>query len=126
MSQLTETATLRHSDSIRQSDNQDGAVLLDIRKGQCFSMNPVAALIWRQIGEGLRPSEIAEDLARRFEISLDQAVSDVQEFVQQLKREQLLQQVEDERTRHSGLERLASIPGRLWNHIWRRGIHTKR
>src|SRR5437899_8129480 len=34
------------SSDVRSTYSEDGAVLLDIRKGLCYSLNPVAAQIW--------------------------------------------------------------------------------
>ena len=45
-----EAATLRQKiktvDSVRETINQNGTVLLDIEQGLCFSMNRVGSMIW--------------------------------------------------------------------------------
>ena len=82
---------LRPSHSIRQTDTQDGAVLLDVEQGICFSMNLIGTLIWKLLGSGSRPDEIAQHLATTFDIPFDQASADVQDFLEQLQRQKLLQ-----------------------------------
>ncbi len=55
-----------------------------------FSLNPIASIIWRQLSEGRSPAKIAACLAADFGISREQALSDVNQFVQQLEEQQLL------------------------------------
>jgi hypothetical protein len=69
---------------VRETHNQDGAVLLDPQRGQCYPLNSVAAFIWRQLGEGRTPTQIARNLATASDISVDLASADVQEFVRLL------------------------------------------
>jgi hypothetical protein len=90
MKPISQQVVFKPAPSVRESETQDGAVLLDIEQGQCFSMNPVAAMIWKQLGQGCDPMEIAQNLARTFDISLDHASSDVEELVQRLRHVNLL------------------------------------
>ena len=113
MQHVTET-TLLPSDSVRTSETQDGAVLLDIRQGVCFSVNPVGALIWRQLRDGASPTTITQHLANVCGISCQQAEADVQEFVEQLKQRQLLRPTEDEVTGTKRFRRLRGVIGKLW------------
>src|SRR5882672_6254932 len=95
MKHFAQDTTLKPSESVRETESQDGAVLLDIRQGLCFSMNPVAALIWKQLLQGRHPADVAHNLARTFDISSEQASIDVQEFVRRLAQLQLLRQPKD-------------------------------
>ncbi|HET6843557.1 MAG TPA: PqqD family protein [Candidatus Angelobacter sp.] len=38
-------------------------MLLDPRRGKLYPLNPVAALIWRQLGDGFASEHIAADVA---------------------------------------------------------------
>lgn len=89
MDQMTK-CDLQASASVRTADTQDGAVLLDVKQGLCFNLNPVGALIWKHICEGREPRQIAEHLVQAFNISHDQATSDVHEFLEDLKHKQLV------------------------------------
>ena len=75
------TKSLVRAPHVRETFNHDGAVLLDPRRGQCYPLNPVAALIWKQLGEGCTPLQIAENVATVCNISLETANFDVFEFV---------------------------------------------
>jgi coenzyme PQQ synthesis protein D (PqqD) len=125
MDQLTQESTLRPSESVREADNQDGAVLLDVRQGLCFSMNPVAALIWKQLVQGCNSTDVAHNLARTFDISLEQASIDVQEFVHQLAQLQLLRQPTDVQPRLTGVGQLRAFLGRIWNPRQQNGTRAK-
>jgi hypothetical protein len=115
MSTFTNELGLTPSNSVKTVQNQDGAVLLDIRQGLCFSMNPVAALIWKQLGQGCNPMDVAHNLAKTFDISFEQASIDVQDFVHQLAHLQLVRQPQDVQLRLTGVGRLRAFFGRIWN-----------
>jgi len=51
---------------VRETVNQDGAVLLDIDQGLCFSLNPVGTRIWEMIKAGRSVDEIADKLGEEF------------------------------------------------------------
>lgn len=110
------TEQLMRSPHIKESYTQDGAVLLDIRRGACFSVNPVGALIWKQIANGHPLPAIAASISMTFSIPYEQASVDVSEFVQQLEQRQLVHKAADgEKPRSSLLTMLGEIVSRLWN-----------
>lgn len=81
---------MRIAENIRTSFNQDGAVLMDIQGGSMLTLNPIGSIIWRQLSEGKSPGQIAEHLVTEFRIPQEQALTDVNEFVQQLQAQQLI------------------------------------
>jgi hypothetical protein len=81
---------VRISKNIRTSFNQDGAVLMDIQGGSMLTLNPIGSIIWRQLSDGRSPGQIAEYLASEFSIPREQALADVNEFMQQLEAQQLI------------------------------------
>src|SRR5438045_7091095 len=91
---------MRISENIRTSFNQDGAVLMDIQGGSMLTLNPIGSIIWRQLSDGRLPEQIAEHLALEFGISREQALADVNEFVEQLEAQHLIRPSEsgDSRT----------------------------
>lgn len=106
------------SDSVRVVENLDGAVLLDIQQGLCFSMNSVGALIWKRLADGSSPAEIADNLSRTFSISYEQAWGDVQEFVEEMKQRHLLKPIDNEEVGSRRLRWLSGIVSGLWNRRW--------
>jgi hypothetical protein len=78
------------SQSVRQSETQDGAVLLDIRQGLCFSINPVGSRIWNMMKEGQSFDGIVDGLAMEFGVPRQQVCTDVMEFATMLHKHGLL------------------------------------
>jgi len=76
--------------SIREAASEDGAALLDIEQGICFSLNPVGLKIWELLKTHHSVDEIADDLAQDFPISRSQLLSDVVEFLQSLEAKRLI------------------------------------
>ena len=87
---------------VRETASEDGAVLLDIEQGICFSLNPVGLKIWELLKTHHSVDEIADDLAQDFPISRSQILSDVVEFLQSLEAKRLI--------RRSG----HTVPTRSW------------
>jgi len=53
---------------VRETASQDGAVLLDIDQGICFSLNPVGLKIWDLLKKRYSVDQIADSLAQDFPI----------------------------------------------------------
>lgn len=79
---------------IRDIQNQDGAALLDLHQGTCFSVNPVGARIWALMKQRYPLAEITETLASEFEVTGEQVGKDLEEFLLQLTRLGLIQDSE--------------------------------
>jgi hypothetical protein len=75
---------------VRETASEDGAVLLDIEQGICFSLNPVGLKIWELLKTRHSVDEIADDLAQDFPISRSQILSDVVEFLRSLEAKRLI------------------------------------
>jgi hypothetical protein len=74
---------------LRSIVDHDGAVILDIKRDQFFSMNPVGSYIWERLlkGEGL--DQIAKELAEETETEISLVIADINDFVADLKSKQL-------------------------------------
>ncbi len=75
---------------VRETAGEDGAVLLDIEQGVCFSINPVGLKIWEMLKRQYSIQQMAESLERDFQVPRPQLVADVQEFLTQLETKQLI------------------------------------
>jgi hypothetical protein len=80
----------RPSNSVRESENQDGAVLLDIQQGLCFSINPMGSKIWNMMKQEQSFDHIVDNLAAEFSIPKEQVRGDVMEFATLLYQKGLL------------------------------------
>ena len=63
------------SPDVRSTQSEDGAVLLDIRQGLCFSLNVVGAKVWEKLEanqDGMTLSQLVNALAPQFDVPVDQ------------------------------------------------------
>jgi hypothetical protein len=77
------------SGSVRSTYTQDGAVLLDVKKGACYSMNVVAARVWTALEksqDGINLEGIVKALETRFSVPREQLESDTAECLENLQR----------------------------------------
>jgi Coenzyme PQQ synthesis protein D (PqqD) len=100
---------MRLSPNIRTSFNQDGAVLMDIQGGSMLTLNPIGSIIWRQLGEGRSPEQIAGDIGSEFGIPPEQVLVDVNEFLEQLKAQHLIVPSDPEVSRVNSGSRLTGL-----------------
>jgi hypothetical protein len=75
---------------IRETVNQDGAVLLDIEQGLCFSLNPVGAKIWEMVKHGHSLDKITDTLEEEFNLPRPQLLGDISDFLKQLEKMRLI------------------------------------
>ena len=84
------TTGLKPSADVRNVNTQDGAVLLDVDQGLCFSMNPVGARIWELLKANHSIDSIADKLAVECSVPREQVLADVREFLAELEKQRLL------------------------------------
>ena len=82
------------SETVRTTHGQDGAVVLDIRQGQMFNLNPVGSRIVELLKTGSTDAAIASEISREFGIGRDVAEKDIHEFLQELKNHRLIEDCE--------------------------------
>ena len=78
------------SDHLRSFVDHDGAVILDISRDQFFSLNPIGAYIWKRLNEGESIEQIAQSLVKETGADVSVVLSDIDEFVTDLKSKRLL------------------------------------
>jgi hypothetical protein len=105
----------RPSDSVRKVENQDGAVLLDLRQGLCLSMTSVGVKIWNLLAQGCSLEQITESLAVQFrDVEKQKIHVDVIKYVTDLDNKGVL-------TRAGRSGKTEHIPVALrFMHWWRR------
>lgn len=76
--------------SVREIENQDGAVLLDIEQGLCFSLTPVASRIWQLLNRDCDAEEITKAICAEFAAPRDLVERDLAGFLGSLRQYGLL------------------------------------
>lgn len=69
---------------------EDEALVVDARNGKITPLNPVAAFIWNQLDGSKELDLVQQSVIESFEVDLKQAEKDLNEFVQQLIKEELI------------------------------------
>ena len=81
----------RISQTVRSTHNQDGAIVLDIRQGEMFTLNHVGSRILELVIAGTADQVIVDTISKEFGVRRELAASDVQEFLRALEAYQLLE-----------------------------------
>ena len=87
--------------SVKEIENQDGAVLLDIEQGVCFSLTPVAARIWQLLKMHCELGQIVDTVAAEFTAPRNLIAPDLSEFLDSLRHHRLLLDGMDEQSRRA-------------------------
>jgi hypothetical protein len=90
---MSEPATITDftiAPGVRETASEDGAVLLDIEQGICFSLNPVGLRIWELLKKRCSLDQIASALSQEFSVPRDQLLSDASEFIGALEAKHLI------------------------------------
>jgi hypothetical protein len=74
------------SDDVSAIIDRDGAIILDTRAGKYYSLNRVAADVWRGIESGQPLDALIADLQSRYDQPPDQIDSDVHALIASLSR----------------------------------------
>lgn len=80
------------SPDVRATYSEDGAVLLDIDKGLCYSLNVVGSQIWLTIESrpGIGLEAIVDALETHFHVPREQLRADTMEYLGNLRQKGLL------------------------------------
>jgi len=98
----TDVLDLTITPGVREVTSEDGAVLLDIEQGICFSLNPVGLKIWDLLKKKSSLDQIVDALAAEFPVARDQLRSDASEFIESLRGKHLLGRADETGSRKPG------------------------
>lgn len=90
MEDLLGFADITISPRVKQTESEDGAVLLDIEQGICFSLNAVGLKIWEMLKRRSPIEQIADSLEKEFHIPRTEIIADICDFVAQLESKHLI------------------------------------
>ena len=91
---------------VRETASEDGAVLLDIEQGICFSLNPVGFKIWRMLTQQFSLDQMTDSLEAEFHTPRPELIADLCNFVSQLEGKRLISHGVGQRTRQGWLTKL--------------------
>jgi hypothetical protein len=79
------------ADSIRRTSNADGGIVLDLRRGSMFRVNPLGSRILDLLERGEPLPRIAEQISAEFGVALEVVQADLKEFLDSLDRHGVLE-----------------------------------
>lgn len=106
MSEQANNSAMRVARGVRETANQDGAVLLDIEQGLCFSLNPIGTRIWEMVKDGHSIATITDALQQEYHLPRSQLVGDVSDFLKQLEEMRLIGEQSSRADKHGFISRL--------------------
>ena len=71
--------------------DEDGSVLIQLQTGRVFSLNGIGAKIWTMLESGASFDGVVEALNREYEIPSEELRNDLDSFINELARKNLLQ-----------------------------------
>lgn len=81
------------SEFVRSTHGQDGAIVLDVRRGQIFNVNLVGSRILALIEFGSCEAEIVNVISREFDVDRKLVENDVGQFIDTLKEHRLVKEI---------------------------------
>ena len=81
---------MRVSDEVRATHGPDGAIVLDIRHGQMFRLNPVGSRILELLKQGHSEEEVVSQLSQQFDMNRGLVAADLAEFLANLEKHHLV------------------------------------
>lgn len=73
------------AEHVKAINDENGAVLLDIKSGSYYSINRLGADICLLLKSGVARSVLVQEISNRFQVSNDIVSSDIERFLQDLR-----------------------------------------
>jgi len=86
------TAILSCRQGVDSRSLGDGAVLVDMRTGNCFELNGIGAEIWQLLAPGTTEATICAEMAQRYPVERAVLARDVRTLLQELARHGLVEE----------------------------------
>jgi hypothetical protein len=81
---------MRLPENVRSLTNSDGGVILDLRKGKIFRLNPTGAAILELLIRGYEKDRVTAEISKRCGIDSTLVAEDLQSFLKSLESNELL------------------------------------
>ncbi|HZU84816.1 MAG TPA: PqqD family protein [Polyangiaceae bacterium] len=94
---------LRCADAVHTRLFDDELVILDLAKGQYFSLDPIGVLLWSGLEAGRPIEQIAADVATQYDVDASRALADLIALGDELVAEGLM--VQDDRADRADRDR---------------------
>jgi hypothetical protein len=90
MESCTLRSRIRRAASVVCRELEGQAVLVNLERGTCFTLDPVGTRIWQLLGDDCELAEIVRTLTAEFEVEERVVVRDLLDLVEELRRRELV------------------------------------
>jgi hypothetical protein len=87
---LTPASVVLRSDGLLEAEVENEVVALNIEKGTCYGLNPVASRVWKLIEAPLRVNEICAALLAEYKVEPATCERQVLDLLEELRAEGLI------------------------------------
>lgn len=91
MNKLTPSSIISVTKEAVHCDVEDEVVILSMKDGIYYGLNPVGAFIWNQIQKPKKVGEIRDSILEEFDVSKDECESDLFELLNELMENKLIE-----------------------------------
>ena len=81
---------MKVSDEVRATYSRDGAIILDVSRGQMFRLNLTGSRIFELLEQGHSEEEIADRISQQFTVKPELAMADLRHLLKQLEEHRLV------------------------------------
>ncbi len=85
MTTITLDSVVSRAEGFTTAAVHDELMMLNVEQGAYYSLDPIAAEIWRILEQPARVNDITEQLQKRYAVSAEQCRADVLEFLEKLR-----------------------------------------
>lgn len=96
MTAITSYTRIVRSDVLATGEIDGEIVALDIERGECFGLDPIAADIWRRTANAIRVADLAAALVDDYDVAGAQCMIDLLPFLTELAEIGMIQVAADE------------------------------
>lgn len=87
-------ARFRTADTVVTTKQADTTILMDLRSGRYFTLNPVSGLIWSVLSAGASVDRVISQVKAEFDAPEERITADVEEFLESLLSAELIRRDE--------------------------------
>ncbi len=84
MSTLNLNSVVSRAEGFSTAAVHDELMMLNVEQGAYYSLDPIAAEIWKILEQPMRVDALTEQLQKRYDVSAEQCQADVLEFLGKL------------------------------------------
>ena len=83
----------KRASEVMDADVGDEVVAFDVHSGHTFSLNEVAASVWRSLSEPKSLDALRDELLADYDVSVEQCTSELEQLLEELVEKGLVQKI---------------------------------